>query len=135
MPVSPGHRLNNKVYPYSLHPTMKHQMNNNEFIDIVKKIEIAIYPNKEKSMDDSCFAVIQGLLQGKTYTAIADELNYDEGYVGEKSRLIFRLLSKFLGEKVTKSNFRWILQSRMGIEIQSNKHDNKNLSYCDDLVG
>ncbi len=84
-----------------------------ELLLVAKAIESKLFPKKEKTLDESSFIIIKGLLEGKTYEAIAEESYYAYGYVGEKSRTIFRLLSKYLGEKVSKVNFRWIVQSRL----------------------
>lgn len=82
-------------------------------IDLAKRIEQLIYPKKEKTLDDVCVLILKGLIQGKTYTAIAEEINYDDGYVGDRSRLLFRKLSEALGISITKNNFRWVAQSRL----------------------
>ena len=54
--------------------------------------------------------IIEGLLSDNTYREIADKLGYDEGYVGDKARELFKALSKVTGELVNKSNFSWVIE-------------------------
>jgi len=77
-----------------------------EVILLIEKIKIN-QTGKVLSTTDA--AVIRGLYETMTYWAIAEKYNFNEGYVGEKSRAIFRLLSTELGYTVTKHNFRWVI--------------------------
>lgn len=48
--------------------------------------------------------------EGKSYTDIALASDYDAGYIKDVGSHLWQLLSKVLGEKVTKHNFRGVLQ-------------------------
>ncbi|HEY9747986.1 MAG TPA: hypothetical protein V6C63_04880, partial [Allocoleopsis sp.] len=48
--------------------------------------------------------------EGKSYTDIALTSGYDAGYIKDVGSHLWQLLSKVLGEKVTKHNFRGVLQ-------------------------
>lgn len=50
------------------------------------------------------------LLDGKKYSEIAENLGYDEGYIGDKSRQLFKILSQQTGEDVNKHNFCWVVE-------------------------
>ncbi|MBW4490813.1 MAG: AAA family ATPase [Trichocoleus desertorum ATA4-8-CV12] len=49
---------------------------------------------------------------GKTYEAIAEQLGYSESHIKETGNELWKLLTKVLGEKVTKKNFRAALERK-----------------------
>ncbi|MEP0871272.1 ATP-binding protein [Trichocoleus desertorum AS-A10] len=56
---------------------------------------------------------------GKSYTDIALASDYDAGYVKDVGSHLWQLLSQVLGEKVTKHNFRGVLQRFIQREVTS----------------
>ncbi|MEO0348883.1 MAG: NB-ARC domain-containing protein [Cyanobacteria bacterium P01_A01_bin.15] len=55
--------------------------------------------------------IFRKVWDGKSYVAIATSLGYEHGYVKDTGAQLWRLLSKVLGKKVTKSNVRNVLCS------------------------
>ncbi|QYX34185.1 AAA family ATPase [Sphaerospermopsis torques-reginae ITEP-024] len=55
-------------------------------------------------------SAIKGIWDGKLYSEIADEFDYGENYIGNISRDLYKILSQELGEKVTRTNFRWSIE-------------------------
>src|SRR6476646_11411821 len=56
---------------------------------------------------------------GKSYTDIAQISGYDAGYIKDTGSNLWQSLSKALGEKVTKHNFRGVLQRFIQRELAS----------------
>ncbi len=76
---------------------------------VILLIEKIMFRHTGKVLSNTDIAVIRGLYENMTYWAIAEKYNYNEGYVGEKSRSLFRLIGTELGYTVTKHNFRWVI--------------------------
>ena len=61
-------------------------------------------------LDDLQKKIIEEIFRGKTYKQIADIYDYDEGYIGDESRQLFKIISEYLGQDINKSNFCWTLE-------------------------
>lgn len=71
----------------------------------------------EKSLEQGRLSRIQELIfrqvwQGQSYRKIAAESGYDEGYIKNIAHKLWQILSKTLGEKVTKTNVQSVLKRR-----------------------
>ena len=64
----------------------------------------------EKSLNDLQLLVLRQCLQGLSYTQIAAEAGYDVDYIKNVGSKLWKLLSTALGESVTKSNIRSVLE-------------------------
>lgn len=82
-------------------------------------------------LDDLQKEVIQGIWQGKTYKEISENIanGYNENYIGDTSRKLFKILSKQVGEDVNKSNFCWTIE-RVINSPQFVVLFNGNINYC-----
>lgn len=75
--------------------------------------------------------IIQGLWQGKTYQEISESgaNGYNENYIGDTSRQLFKVLSEQLDEDIKKSNFCWTIERAI-----NSPHFvalvNRNITYC-----
>ena len=65
-----------------------------------------VYAQTKKHLSDLQRAVVTRVWQGKKYTEIADEYGCTEGHAKDTGFLLWKLLSKAWGKKVTKSNFK-----------------------------
>ena len=77
--------------------------------DVILLIEKIMINQTGRTLSDTDITVIKGLHEGLTYSAIAENYNYHNGYVGEKSRSLYRVMTAELGYPVTKHNFRWVI--------------------------
>lgn len=73
-------------------------------------IDNLVFGETRKHLDDLQKKIILMLLDGKKYSEIAEKHGYDEGYIGDKSRQLFKVLSRQIGEEVNKYNFCWVLE-------------------------
>jgi AAA+ ATPase superfamily predicted ATPase len=73
-------------------------------------VDNLVFTKTDKHLDDLQKKIIEELFNGKTYKQIANIYDYDEGYIGDESRNLFKLLSESLGEDINKSNFCWTLE-------------------------
>jgi hypothetical protein len=78
--------------------------NTREGIAILETILIS------EDINDVQEIVFRQCWQGKTYPEIAESFGYDVDYIKNVGSKLWKLLSKQLGEKVSKSNFRSVLR-------------------------
>ncbi|MBE9180004.1 hypothetical protein IQ268_15650 [Oculatella sp. LEGE 06141] len=65
---------------------------------------------KPTSLSDVQTLVFRQCWEGNTYSEIADSSSYDPNYIKDVGSKLWQLLSKALGEKVTKSNLQSVLE-------------------------
>ncbi|MFM6420365.1 MAG: ATP-binding protein, partial [Planktothrix sp.] len=90
-------------------------------------------------LDDLQKKIVEQVFKGKTYKQIADIYDYDEGYIGDECRKLFKILSEQLGEDIKKSNFvstierLQITSSPLIIHTNSNhskQNNNHTFNFC-----
>lgn len=97
--------------------------------EILQFVDNLVFIETDTHLDDLQKKIIQEIFRGKTYKQIADIYDYDEGYIGDESRKLFKILSERLGEDVNKSNFCWTIERF----TNSNKiinYGNNNITWC-----
>ena len=77
-------------------------------------IDREVYAQTKRHLSDLQQAVVTKVWQGKKYIEIADEYGCTEGHAKDTGFLLWKLLSKAWGEKVTKSNFRRMTTLQLG---------------------
>ena len=99
--------------------------------EILQFVDSLVFTQTEKHLDDLQKKIIEELFKGKTYQQIADIYDYDEGYIGDESRKLFKILSEHLGENINKSNFCWTIErvtnSHKVINFENNKINEQSL--------
>jgi len=78
--------------------------------EILQFVDHLVFTKTNKHLDDLQKKIIKEVFQGKTYKEIADFYDYDEGYIGDESRKMFKILSEKLGEDINKNNFCWTIE-------------------------
>ncbi|MFM5997485.1 MAG: NB-ARC domain-containing protein [Dolichospermum sp.] len=78
--------------------------------EILQFVDHLVFTQTDKHLDDLQKKIIEELFNGKTYRQIASIYDYDEGYIGDESRKLFKMLSDGLGQEVNKSNFCWTIE-------------------------
>ncbi|NJM63172.1 MAG: ATPase [Oscillatoriales cyanobacterium RU_3_3] len=73
--------------------------------EVLKFTDNLVFAKTGKHLDDLQETVLRGVWQGRTYTQIAEESDYSEGYIREIASKLWQILSNKLGEKVNKLNF------------------------------
>ena len=100
-------------------------------------VDCLVVKKTGKHLDDLQKNIIPGLWEGKTYERMAQEIpgKYNDNYIGEVSRNLFRLLSEELNEEIKKTNFCWTLERVMNTReidlVQSsvnNTHDRHHMT-------
>ena len=77
-----------------------------------------IFTETGKHLTDLQTIIIRGVWQGRKYPEIAQEYGCTEGHAKDVAYLLWKLLSQVLGEKVSKSNLRSVLERRMLVEAE-----------------
>ncbi|HEY9767704.1 MAG TPA: AAA-like domain-containing protein [Coleofasciculaceae cyanobacterium] len=77
--------------------------------DALYLVDRAIKPERLNSVQE---LILTQCWSGKTYQQIADASGYDPDYVRVVGSRLWQLLSKSLGEKITKNNFRSVLRQQ-----------------------
>ncbi|QYX32788.1 AAA family ATPase [Sphaerospermopsis torques-reginae] len=102
--------------------------------EILQFVDNLIFTETDQHLDDLQKRIIEELFKGKTYKQIADIYEYDEGYIGDESRKLFKFLSENLGENINKSNFAWTIERVVNSKIsQFSKilnFENNNINLC-----
>ncbi|MEK0194372.1 NB-ARC domain-containing protein [Microcoleus anatoxicus] len=78
--------------------------------EILQFVDRLIFAETDEHLSDLQKNIIKGLLNGQSYKDIADNYGYDEGYIGDVSRKLYKILSEQLGEDVNKFNFSWTIE-------------------------
>ena len=106
--------------------------------EILQFVDGLVFTQTEKHLDDLQKKIIEEIFRGKTYRQIADIYDYDEGYIGDESRQLFKILSEQLGEDINKSNFCWTIERVTNSKISQiskilnfeNNIKNNNINWC-----
>ena len=107
--------------------------------EILQFVDSLVFSETEKHLDDLQKKIIEEVFKGKTYQQIADIYDYDEGYIGDECRKLFKILSEQLGENINKSNFCWTIErlqlksSPLIIHTNSNhsrQNNNHTFNFC-----
>ncbi|VXD20045.1 NB-ARC domain-containing protein [Planktothrix paucivesiculata] len=106
-------------------------MNTEEALKLADEL---VFAHTGKHLEHLQKAVLEGTLQGHTYTKIAGETYSSEGYVRDIGSKLWKLLSEELGENLTKSNVRAKLDKLefnnfTSATVQGNVTVN-NLNFC-----
>jgi WD40 repeat protein len=68
---------------------------------------------RKEQLNDTQELVFQQTWEGKTYSEIAQELNYDPDYIKYVGYQLWQILSKAFGERVTKGNLKSVLRKKV----------------------
>jgi len=101
--------------------------------EVLQFVDRLVEKETGEHLDDLQKEVIQGIWQGKTYKEISENISngYNENYIGDVSRQLFKTLSKQLGGEVNKSNFCWTIERAINSPQSVNVGlVNKNITYC-----
>ncbi len=74
--------------------------------EILNFADDLVFAKTGKHLDDVQDAVLRGAWKGQTYTQIAEESGYSDGYVRDVASEFWKILSELLGEEINKLNFR-----------------------------
>ncbi|WP_016949519.1 DUF4351 domain-containing protein [Anabaena sp. PCC 7108] len=79
--------------------------------EVLQVVDELVFKHTGNHLTDLQRSAVKGIWEGDTYSKIADEFGYEsENHVGNVSRELYKILSKELGEDVTKSNFCWSIE-------------------------
>ncbi|MBD2481831.1 ATP-binding protein [Planktothrix sp. FACHB-1365] len=107
--------------------------------EILQFVDSLVFSETEQHLDDLQKKIVEQVFKGKTYKQIADIYDYDEGYIGDECRKLFKILSEQLGEDIKKSNFvstierLKITSSPLIIHTNSNhskQNNNHTFNFC-----
>ncbi|BAZ84734.1 nSTAND1 domain-containing NTPase [Dolichospermum compactum] len=96
--------------------------------EILRFVDNLVFTKTDKHLDDLQKKIIEELFNGKTYRQIANIYDYDEGYIGDESRNLFKLLSEILGQDINKSNFCWTIERVVNSKIIN--FEKNNINWC-----
>ena len=81
-----------------------------EQLEYIWLVDSLVFSETGKHLDSLTRKIIEGILNNYTYSEIAENLNYGSAYIGDKIRIVFKSLSRRLGEKIDKYNFCWAIE-------------------------
>ncbi|MBE9046188.1 ATP-binding protein [Pleurocapsales cyanobacterium LEGE 10410] len=80
---------------------------------VVILVDREVYRYTKNHLNDLQQTIVALVWQGRKYWEIADEYGCTEGHAKDTGSLLWKLLSKAWGKKVTKSNFRSLLKRQL----------------------
>ncbi|WP_254566894.1 AAA family ATPase [Oscillatoria sp. HE19RPO] len=106
-------------------------------MDITEVLNLAdelVFAQTGKHLDYLQEAILQGTVEGQTYSKIAEETYASEGYVRDVGSDLWKILSEGLGKEVSKANFRALLNRSKFYHVSSAKGENfvgiNNVNIC-----
>lgn len=81
-----------------------------ELEESVKLIDDRIFAKTGKRLDSLQISILEATLRGQKYPQIAEEYNFSTDHVRKAAWKLWKLLSDVLGEPVSQSNFRSLVQ-------------------------
>lgn len=94
--------------------------------ELLKLADALMFMKTGKRLDHTQRVVLEGTFQGKTYAEIAEETYQSEGHVRNIGAELWKALSEQLGEEVTKSTCRAILENAIFHRSSAIVHNNNN---------
>jgi WD40 repeat protein len=85
--------------------------------EALRAIEQFLERKKQPKLRDVQQIVLLGVWERKSYDRIAEELGYDSGYIRQVASSLWKSFSELTGEKISKSNFRSVVESRCEAKI------------------
>ncbi|MDZ8105933.1 MAG: NB-ARC domain-containing protein [Nostoc sp. DedQUE12a] len=83
--------------------------------EVTKTIDSIVFSNTGRHLRDVEAVVLQGAWQAKTYEQIAETCEYSLNYIKQVAApRLWKLLSEVLGENISKTNFRFIIERQWG---------------------
>jgi len=98
------------------------------FEEALEFVEFTLKTKTGKKLSDPEKQILKAAWDNKTYNDIADSLYLSVGYIKDLAALLWQRISETIGTKVTKSNFRYLLekQSFNAPNIYQNLRVNQN---------
>lgn len=81
-----------------------------EITEVLKLADDLVFTQTGKHLDYLQETILQGTLNGQTYSEIAEGTYAGEGHVRDRGAELWNILSKGLGKEVSKANFKAILE-------------------------
>jgi hypothetical protein len=97
----------------------------NKFLQFVDTL---VFTETNEHLTDIQKKIVQGLLNDQSYREIANNNDYDEGYIGDLSRKLYKILSKHLKEDINKHNFSWTIERIVNSQLIN--IGNGSINYC-----
>jgi predicted nuclease of predicted toxin-antitoxin system len=86
--------------------------------EAVRIVENAIAKKEGRSLNNVELAIFQGSWERLSYKEIGERFGYEENYIkGDAGHKFWKLLSKALGDQITKTNFKAVLESMESHDI------------------
>jgi len=104
-----------------------------EITEVLKLADDLVFTQTGKHLDYLQETILQGTLNGQTYSEIAEGTYAGEGHVRDRGAELWNILSKGLGKEVSKANFKAILEKVNFCTYSAILSDNAtvtNLNIC-----
>lgn len=115
------------------------------FVEILKFVEATLDSKGGQPLTPSEKQILKAAWDNESYSSLAESLYLSVGHIKDLASLLWQRLSGVFGEKITKNNFRWVIEVRCGTSSSSQeeiaelngdeKEDPKgNILIVDDLI-
>jgi hypothetical protein len=107
-------------------------MDVSEVINITDRL---VFQSRHRHLNDLERSIVEGVCEGKTSVQVANNTKdppYTEGHINEVASKLWKDLSTFLGEKVTKKNFQSMVKRYHSSIVKSHNWKVGSISFCAD---
>lgn len=124
--------------PYGMLPTVFYpSMTKARLMEIsesIKWIDDRIFAKTGKRLDSLQISILEATSRGQKYPQIAEEYNFSNDHIRKAAWKLWKLLSDVLGESVSQSNFRTLVQRGFFSKSNHNNYivNSNNLNICSD---
>lgn len=99
------------------------------FVEALEFIESALESQTSKPLNFLDKEILKAAWENTTYSAVANSLYLSVGHIKDSSSVLWQRISNIMGEKVTKNNFRSVLEKQKTTNAIANvKHEDKPMA-------
>jgi NB-ARC domain len=104
-----------------------------DVFEVVNITDRLVFQSRHRHLNDLERSIVEGVCEGKTSVQIANDTKdppYTESHVNEVAARLWKDLSVFLGEKVTKKNFQSMVKRYHSSIVKSHHWTVGNINFC-----
>ena len=100
------------------------------WLKIIQKLDNHLIENQQPPLNPIERSILQGMLEEKTYSQIAKETGYSSTYITNVvAPKLWRRMSEVMGQKITKKNCQYLLQSYFTVSTTTTRLPNYSNSF------
>lgn len=86
------------------------QLDSDSIAFCLKSISTVFFKKRSRHLSDMEKTLLEGCLKGLSYEEISEIKNYGKGHCSDTGSRLFKLLSEYYNEPISKRNFIWFCE-------------------------